>query len=66
VSISHYTGVDPFETVKTDLSPFSDSIRELVDTQHPVLAMAAKHFFERVSCCFSSFQQADHEKTQEA
>lgn len=39
--------VDPFEAVREDLSPFTDSIKELVDTQHPVLSMAAKHFFER-------------------
>jgi geranylgeranyl pyrophosphate synthase len=42
-----YPGLDPFEMVKEDLSPFTDSIKELVDTQHPVLSMAAKHFFER-------------------
>lgn len=33
--------------VKGDLAPFTDSIKELVDTDHPVLSMAAKHFFEQ-------------------
>eukprot|EP00611_Tribonema_gayanum_P012081 TRINITY_DN2260_c0_g1_i1.p1 TRINITY_DN2260_c0_g1~~TRINITY_DN2260_c0_g1_i1.p1 ORF type:complete len:442 (-),score=164.34 TRINITY_DN2260_c0_g1_i1:1010-2335(-) len=42
-----YPGVDAFDMVKEDLTPFTDSIRELVDTQHPVLSMAAKHFFEK-------------------
>mmetsp|Transcript_5877 Transcript_5877/g.8828 ORF Transcript_5877/g.8828 Transcript_5877/m.8828 type:complete len:406 (-) Transcript_5877:57-1274(-) len=42
-----FPAVDPFALVKDDLAPFSDSIKELVDTQHPVLSMAAKHFFEK-------------------
>mmetsp|Transcript_10036 Transcript_10036/g.16240 ORF Transcript_10036/g.16240 Transcript_10036/m.16240 type:complete len:405 (+) Transcript_10036:235-1449(+) len=39
--------VDPFALVKNDLVPFSDNIKELVETDHPVLSMAAKHFFEK-------------------
>ncbi|KAG5179248.1 isoprenoid synthase domain-containing protein [Tribonema minus] len=42
-----FPSIDAFEMVKEDLAPFTDSIKELVDTQHPVLSMAAKHFFER-------------------
>ncbi|CAN0501143.1 unnamed protein product [Scytosiphon promiscuus] len=30
-----------------DLSPFTDTIKELVESEHPVLSMAAKHFFEK-------------------
>jgi geranylgeranyl pyrophosphate synthase len=33
--------------VKKDLAPFSDSIKELVETENPVLTAAAKHFFEK-------------------
>ena len=39
--------VDPFQLVKKDLAPFSDSIKELVETENPVLTAAAKHFFEK-------------------
>ncbi len=39
--------VDPFHLVKKDLAPFSDSIKELVETENPVLTAAAKHFFEK-------------------
>jgi len=39
--------IDPFSMVGQDLVPFSDNIKELVDTDHPVLSMAAKHFFEK-------------------
>ncbi len=39
--------VDPFALVKKDLAPFSDSIKELVETENPVLTAAAKHFFEK-------------------
>ena len=35
----------PFGLVKDDLAPLSDSIRELVATDHPVLSKAAEHFF---------------------
>jgi hypothetical protein len=37
--------LDPFGLVKDDLAPLSDSIRELVATDHPVLSKAAEHFF---------------------
>jgi hypothetical protein len=37
--------LDPFALVKEDLAPLSDSIRELVATDHPVLSKAAEHFF---------------------
>ncbi|CAM9622745.1 unnamed protein product, partial [Discosporangium mesarthrocarpum] len=39
--------VDPFKLVRDDLSPFTDTIQDLVDTDSPVLSMAAKHFFEK-------------------
>merc|ERR1719203_944082 len=38
---------DPFKIVEKELQPFSDSIKELVSTDQPVLSMAAKHFFEK-------------------
>ena len=38
---------DPFQMVEKELQPFSDSIKELVSTDQPVLSMAAKHFFEK-------------------
>mmetsp|Transcript_25228 Transcript_25228/g.69575 ORF Transcript_25228/g.69575 Transcript_25228/m.69575 type:complete len:190 (-) Transcript_25228:1385-1954(-) len=36
---------DPFKMVEKELQPFSDSIKELVSTDQPILSMAAKHFF---------------------
>lgn len=38
---------DPFKIVEKELQPFSDSIKELVSTDQPILSMAAKHFFEK-------------------
>jgi len=38
---------DPFSIVEKELQPFSDSIKELVSTDQPILSMAAKHFFEK-------------------
>lgn len=38
---------DPFKMVEQELQPFSDSIKELVSTDQPILSMAAKHFFEK-------------------
>ena len=38
---------DPFAMVEKELQPFSDSIKELVSTDQPILSMAAKHFFEK-------------------
>jgi geranylgeranyl pyrophosphate synthase len=38
---------DPFQMVEKELQPFSDSIKELVSTDQPILSMAAKHFFEK-------------------
>jgi len=38
---------DPFAMVERELKPFSDSIKELVSTDQPILSMAAKHFFEK-------------------
>mmetsp|Transcript_38858 Transcript_38858/g.116826 ORF Transcript_38858/g.116826 Transcript_38858/m.116826 type:complete len:533 (-) Transcript_38858:432-2030(-) len=38
---------DPFKMVDKELQPFSDSIKELVSTDQPILSMAAKHFFEK-------------------
>lgn len=41
------SGPDPFKLVSAELAPFSDNIKELVETDHPVLSKAAKHFFEQ-------------------
>ena len=38
---------DPFAIVEKELQPFSDSIKELVSSDQPILSMAAKHFFEK-------------------
>lgn len=38
---------DPFKMVEKELQPFSDSIKELVSSDQPILSMAAKHFFEK-------------------
>lgn len=38
---------DPFKMVEEELQPFSESIKELVSTDQPILSMAAKHFFEK-------------------
>jgi geranylgeranyl pyrophosphate synthase len=38
---------DPFALVQPQLRPLDASIRELVGADHPVLAAAAHHFFER-------------------
>ena len=38
---------DPFKMVEHELQPFSDSIKELVSSDQPILSMAAKHFFEK-------------------
>jgi len=38
---------DPFALVSKQLRPLDVSIRELVGSDHPVLAAAAHHFFER-------------------
>eukprot|EP00977_Amphora_coffeiformis_P006037 scaffold1294_cov167-Amphora_coffeaeformis.AAC.18 len=38
---------DPFKMVESELKPFSDSIKELVSSDQPILSMAAKHFFEK-------------------
>lgn len=39
--------VDPFKVVSKDLLPFTETIKDLVEAEHPVLSMAAKHFFEK-------------------
>merc|ERR1711966_498933 len=38
---------DPFQMVEKELQPFSDSIKELVSSDQPILSMAAKRFFEK-------------------
>lgn len=38
---------DPFKMVEKELQPFSDSIKELVSTDQPILSQAARHFFEK-------------------
>ena len=57
VQLSDYQGLggkisidtlpDPFKMVEKELQPFSDSIKELVSSDQPILSMAAKHFFEK-------------------
>lgn len=57
MKLTSYTGLggtekietlpDPFKMVEKELKPFSDSIKELVSTDQPILSMAAKHFFEK-------------------
>lgn len=42
-----YPKIDPFALVKGDLQPFSNNIKDLVDTQNPLLSNAATHFFEK-------------------
>ncbi|CEL99505.1 unnamed protein product [Vitrella brassicaformis CCMP3155] len=39
------SGPDPFDYVGDDLLSLADQVREVVDTDHPVLKMAASHFF---------------------
>jgi len=39
--------VDPFGMVAEELIPFAENIKHLVDSEHPVLSSAAKHFFEK-------------------
>jgi len=46
-SVNVNTLPDPFKMVEQELKPFSDSIKELVSTDQPILSMAAKHFFEK-------------------
>jgi geranylgeranyl pyrophosphate synthase len=37
---------DPFKLVEPDLRPLSDSIKDLVGVDHPVLNKVARHFFD--------------------
>lgn len=38
---------DPFALVKDELQPFGDNIKQLVQSENPVLSSAAAHFFEK-------------------
>ncbi|KAJ1449917.1 isoprenoid synthase domain-containing protein [Pelagophyceae sp. CCMP2097] len=38
---------DPFALVKDELQPFGDNIKQLVQSDNPVLSDAAAHFFEK-------------------
>ncbi|KAG8466138.1 hypothetical protein KFE25_001894 [Diacronema lutheri] len=40
------THVDPFKLAEPDLRPLSDSIKDLVGIDHPVLNKVARHFFD--------------------
>jgi geranyl diphosphate synthase len=40
-------GPDPFKLVKGDVQPISDYIKTLVQSENPVLTMAAQHFFQK-------------------
>lgn len=40
------THVDPFKLVESDLRPLSESIKDLVGVDHPVLNKVARHFFD--------------------
>ncbi|CEM17488.1 unnamed protein product [Vitrella brassicaformis CCMP3155] len=42
-------GPSPFDQVKDELDMLADDVRELVDTDHPVLKLAASHFFSLAS-----------------
>lgn len=39
--------IDPFKLVEKDLQPLSQYVKELVESENPVLTMAASHFFEK-------------------
>eukprot|EP00746_Dinoflagellata_sp_MGD_P164392 gnl/MRDRNA2_/MRDRNA2_92995_c0_seq1.p1 gnl/MRDRNA2_/MRDRNA2_92995_c0~~gnl/MRDRNA2_/MRDRNA2_92995_c0_seq1.p1 ORF type:complete len:478 (-),score=80.93 gnl/MRDRNA2_/MRDRNA2_92995_c0_seq1:282-1715(-) len=39
--------IDPFKMVEKDLEPLSKYVTELVQSENPVLTMAASHFFEQ-------------------
>jgi geranyl diphosphate synthase len=39
--------VDPFKMVEKELEPLSDYVMDLVQSENPVLTMAASHFFEK-------------------
>eukprot|EP00455_Lapot_gusevi_P016175 TRINITY_DN1827_c0_g1_i2.p1 TRINITY_DN1827_c0_g1~~TRINITY_DN1827_c0_g1_i2.p1 ORF type:complete len:426 (-),score=58.84 TRINITY_DN1827_c0_g1_i2:82-1359(-) len=45
ILLTHRT-TDPFKTVETDLRSISDSLKELVGSDHPVVHKAATHFFD--------------------
>ena len=38
---------DPFVMVSEELAPFTDSIKEVVAAEHPILSEAAKYFFAK-------------------
>lgn len=40
-------GPEPFGLVKQDIQPLSDYVKELVESENPVLTMAATHFFDK-------------------
>lgn len=40
-------GPDPFALVAQDIQPLSDYVKELVESENPVLTMAATHFFDK-------------------
>lgn len=44
--VYHRAGLDPFKAVDPDLRPLSDSLKDLVGIDHPVLNKVARHLFE--------------------
>ena len=40
-------GPEPFGLVSKDIQPLSDYVKELVESENPVLTMAASHFFDQ-------------------
>ena len=42
------SGPEPFGLVGDDIKPLSDFVKEMVQSENPVLTMAASHFFDQV------------------
>lgn len=42
----YITDIDPFKLVEPDLRPLSESLKDLVGVDHPVLNKVARHFFD--------------------
>merc|ERR1719498_110930 len=75
-AVSTPAGPDPFEFVKGDVRPLSDGIKDLVNTDNPVLQMASRQLLEGqrgkqvrptlvtiMSYACSSLAVDDHKKT---
>lgn len=49
------SGPDPFEYVSKEVQPISEYVKEMIQSENPVLTMAASHFFEQVLITKSIF-----------